>query len=284
VTLGEVGAQLYQSSCTTCHGGAGAGSAASPSLASIGGRRTRKEVEETIRSGRGSMPAFASLSDLERRALSAFLLDEGGDEKLPPGETEPSFGGEIPWVATGHNEFRDPEGFPANKRPWGTLSAIDLAKGEIRWQVPLGTYPALAARGLPATGTFNIGGPLVTAGGLVFIGAAMDERFHAYDAATGALLWEHGLDAGGYASPATFEVDGRQYVVIAAGGGGKPETRPGDAYYCFALPRAAGGMGKQVSEALRPASTRGSGTRPSGDGQCRSKPRSPNTCSVVTCP
>ena len=105
--------------------------------------------------------------------------------------------------------------------------------------MPLGTYPALEARGLPPTGTFNIGGPLVTAGGLVFIGAAMDERFHAFDAATGKLLWEFQMDAGGYASPATFEADGRQYVVIAAGGGGKPETRPGNAYYCFALPRAA---------------------------------------------
>jgi quinoprotein glucose dehydrogenase len=247
VTLAEVGAQLFQSSCTACHGGAGAAAGASRSLASLRGRRTRREVEETIREGRGSMPAFPSLSDLERRALSAFLLDEGGDEKLPAGELEPSFGREIPWVATGHNELRDPEGFPANKRPWGTLSAIDLTAGEIRWQVPLGTYPALEARGLPPTGTFNIGGPLVTAGGLVFIGAAMDERFHAYDAATGALLWEHGLDAGGYASPATFEVDGRQYVVIAAGGGGKPETRPGDAYYCFALPKPAAATSPSAS-------------------------------------
>jgi glucose dehydrogenase len=98
----------------------------------------------------------------------------------------------------------------------------------------------LEARGLPPTGTFNIGGPLVTVGGLVFIGAAMDEPFHAYDAETGALLWEYQMDAGGYARPATFEVDGRQHLVIAAGGGGKPETRPGDACYCFALP---GGQG-----------------------------------------
>ena len=106
--------------------------------------------------------------------------------------------------------------------------------------MPLGTYRALEARGLPPTGTFNMGGPLVTKGGLVFIGAAMDERFHAFDA-SGKLLWQYQLDAGGYASPASFETGGRQYVVIAAGGGGKPETRPGNAYYCFALPRARSG-------------------------------------------
>jgi len=182
------------------------------------------------------MPAFATLKPIELRALSAFLLGEGQDEKRSGAELELSFAGGAPYVATGHNEFRDPQGFPANQGPWGTLTAIDLAKGELRWQAPLGTYPALEARGLPPTGTFNIGGPLVTAGGLVFIGAAMDERFHAFDAETGKLLWQFQMDAGGYASPATFEVGGRQYVVIAAGGGGKPETRPGDSYYCFALP------------------------------------------------
>ena len=195
------------------------------------------EIENTIAAGRGQMPAFSMLKPLELRALSAFLLGEGHDETHAARDLDLTFAGGVPYVATGHNELRDPEGFPANKRPWGTLTAIDLQQGELRWQVPLGTYPALEARGLPATGTFNIGGPLVTAGKLVFIGAAMDERFHAFDAETGKLLWEYQMEAGGYASPATFEADGRQYVVIAAGGGGKPETRPGNAYYCFALPR-----------------------------------------------
>ena len=111
-----------------------------------------------------------------------------------------------------------------------------LDRGEIRWQVPLGTYPALEAKGLPPTGTFNIGGPLVTAGSLVFIGAAMDERFHAFDKSTGKLIWEFQLEAGGYATPATYSINGKQYIVIAAGGGGKPGTKPGNAYYSFALP------------------------------------------------
>jgi quinoprotein glucose dehydrogenase len=135
-----------------------------------------------------------------------------------------------------HPPLIAPEGYPANKRPWGVLNAIDLDRGEIRWQIPLGTYPKLEAKGLPPTGTFNIGGPLVTAGGIVFIGAAMDERFHAYDKQTGKLLWEFQMDAGGYATPATYEINNRQYIVIAAGGGGKPETKPGNAFYCFALP------------------------------------------------
>ncbi len=100
----------------------------------------------------------------------------------------------------------------------------------------MGTYPALEAQGLAPTGTFNMGGPIVTAGGLVFIGAAMDERFHAFDAETGALLWEYQLDAGAYATPCTYAINGKQYVLIAAGGGGKPGTKAGGKYYCFALP------------------------------------------------
>ena len=181
------------------------------------------------------MPSFATLSSVEKRAVTAFLFDEDSGEKIPAKDLKLSWASEIPFVVTGHHEFRDPDGYPANKRPWGTLNAIDLDRGEIRWQVPLGTYPALEAKGIPPTGTFNIGGPIVTKGGLVFIGAAMDERFHAYDKSTGKLLWEFQMDAGGYATPATYEINGRQYLVIAAGGGGKPETKPGNAYYCFTV-------------------------------------------------
>ena len=121
------------------------------------------------------------------------------------------------------------------KPPWGTLNAIDLDAGEIRWSVTLGDVPELTKRGLPPTGTENYGGPIVTAGGLVFVGATKDERFRAFDKRTGKLRWETALPAGGYATPATFEKGGRQYVVIAAGGG-KMGTRSGDAYVAFALP------------------------------------------------
>lgn len=136
----------------------------------------------------------------------------------------------------GYIQFRDPSGYPANTPPWGTLTAIDLNKGCIAWQVPLGEYPELKTRGIPPTGTENFGGTIVTAGGLVFIAATKDEKMHAFDKSTGELLWEAQLPAGGYATPCTYMAGDRQFVVIAAGGAGKPRTKPGDAFVAFALP------------------------------------------------
>lgn len=139
-------------------------------------------------------------------------------------------------LATGYQRFVDHEGYAAIKPPWGQLTAIDLNRGEIVWQVLLGEHKELTARGIPQTGTQNMGGSVVTAGGLVFIGATQDEKFRAFDKQTGKVLWEADLPAGGYASPCTYEVNGKQYVVIAAGGGGKPRTKAGDAFVAFALP------------------------------------------------
>ena len=124
---------------------------------------------------------------------------------------------------------------PAIKPPWATLNAIDLAAGEILWKVTLGDWSELSGAGRPPTGAEAYGGPLVTAGGLIFIGATRDERFRVFDTRDGALLWETGLPAAGYATPITYTVDERQYVVIAAGGG-KIGTKSGDAYVAFALP------------------------------------------------
>ena len=137
---------------------------------------------------------------------------------------------------TGYNRWLDTNGYPAVKPPWGTLNAIDLNTGEFRWRVPLGEDPELTARGVAPTGLENYGGPLVTAGGLVFIGASKDEMFRAFDRRTGKMLWQFKLPAGGYATPATYMVNGRQYIVIACGGG-KMGTRSGDAYVAFALPK-----------------------------------------------
>jgi quinoprotein glucose dehydrogenase len=139
----------------------------------------------------------------------------------------------------GYVQFRDHEGYPAIKPPWGVLNAINLNTGEFAWRVPLGEYPELTARGIRQTGTENFGGTIVTAGGLVFIGGTKDERFHAFDKETGRLLWEYSLPAGGYATPSTYMVRGRQYVVIAAGGAGKLGTKAGDAFVAFALPGIA---------------------------------------------
>ncbi|MCC2670402.1 MAG: gcd, partial [Armatimonadetes bacterium] len=154
----------------------------------------------------------------------------------------------VPWVAVllpgdenyhfgGYTYYNDPNGYPAIKPPWGNLTAIDVSKGEIAWQVPHGSYPELTAKGVPPTGTENFGGTIVTAGGLVFIGGTKDEKFHAYDKKTGKLLWEYQLPAGGYANPCTYFAGGRQYVVIAAGGGGKLRTKSGDSFIAFALPK-----------------------------------------------
>jgi quinoprotein glucose dehydrogenase len=136
----------------------------------------------------------------------------------------------------GYRNLTDDAGYPAIKPPWGRLTAIDLNKGDFAWQVVLGEFPELTARGIPPTGTENFGGTIVTAGGLVFIGSTKDEKFHAFDKRTGKLLWEHQLNAGGYAAPCTYAVGGRQYVIIAAGGGGKLNTKSGDEFVAFALP------------------------------------------------
>lgn len=140
-----------------------------------------------------------------------------------------------PYRHTGYTQFLDHEGYPAIKPPWGVLTAINLNTGEFAWRTPLGEYPELTARGVPRTGTETFGGSIVTAGGLVFIAGSKDEKFHAFDKKTGRLLWEYALPAGGYATPSTYQVKGRQYVVVAAGGAGKPRTKPGDAFVAFAL-------------------------------------------------
>jgi quinoprotein glucose dehydrogenase len=139
---------------------------------------------------------------------------------------------------TGYNKFLDPEGYPAVAPPWGTLNAINLNTGEYVWKIPLGEYPEFAAKGQSNTGTENYGGPIVTAGGLLFIGATnFDKKFRAFDKATGALLWETTLPFSGNATPITYSVNGRQFVVIAAGGGKDPKSGSGGVYVAFALPK-----------------------------------------------
>ncbi len=144
-------------------------------------------------------------------------------------------GSKYPFRITGYNKFLDQEGYPAIKPPWGQLSAIDLNQGKVMWQSVFGEYPELTKRGVPQTGTENFGGTIVTAGGLVFVGATRDEMFHAFDKATGKLLWESKLPAGGYATPSTYSVGGKQYVVIPASGGGKLNTPTADSIVAYAL-------------------------------------------------
>ena len=140
------------------------------------------------------------------------------------------------YTIDGYPLFLDPHGVPAIAPPWGTLNAIDLVKGEIAWKVPLGEYPQLVAKGIRHTGSLNFGGAVATAGGVIFVAATADEKIRAFEKSSGRVLWEHQLPAGGYATPSLYMIDGRQYVVIAAGGSGKNATKSGDAIIAFALP------------------------------------------------
>ena len=239
LTARKGGAQLFVKDCASCHGIDLEGDEAGvyPSLVDIEQRMSREEVRSIIETGRGFMPSFGHITELEKDQLVAFLFGDENEPVEPVREETAPSGQQIPEVAyahTGYHRFLDPEGYPAVKPPWGTLNAIDMNTGEYLWKVPFGELPELTARGIPPTGLENYGGPVVTAGGLLFIGATKDEMFRVFDKDTGEMLWETKLPAGGYATPATYMVDGRQYVVIAAGGG-KMGTKSGSKYVAFAL-------------------------------------------------
>jgi quinoprotein glucose dehydrogenase len=179
------------------------------------------------------MPSFASLPGAEKAALLRFLgysvtpADTAGWTSRRPIAS--------PYEFAGYERWRDSSGYPAIRPPWGTLSAIDLNTGDYRWRIPLGEFAALRARGLLVTGTEQYGGPIVTRGGLVFIAATQDAKFRAFDKNSGRLLWEATLPAAGYATPSTFAVAGKQFVVVAAGGG-KLGSKPSDTYVAYSLP------------------------------------------------
>ncbi|HKV26374.1 MAG TPA: pyrroloquinoline quinone-dependent dehydrogenase [Candidatus Acidoferrum sp.] len=227
---------VYLSQCSVCHGEKMMGSPpAMPSLAGVGKRLTPQQIGATIRNGKGRMPAFRNFDDGELYALIDFLVS--GESKEME-STEPAPPG-MNYRFTGYHKFLDPDGYPAIAPPWGTLSAIDLNTGNYVWKINLGEYPELAAKGLKNTGTENYGGPIVTAGGLLFIGASdFDKQFRAFDKHTGELLWSTTLPFAGNATPVTYEVGGRQYVVIAAGGGKDLKSRSGGVYVAFALPQS----------------------------------------------
>jgi len=241
------GETLYARLCAVCHGSdlRGDSQKTYPSLINIEQKMNAQQIIDQMSLGRGLMPSFGFLTETEKRLLADYLMSGGTKSTLSSKKEMPhapeNAQGREPYSHTGYNRFLDPEGYPAIRPPWGTLNAIDLKGGRIVWQVALGEFEDLKARGLSPTGTENYGGPVVTAGGLVWIGATKDETLKAFDKSTGALLWKGQLPAGGYATPAVYSVDGRAHVVIACGGG-KMGTRSGDAYVAFALPEAPGSL------------------------------------------
>jgi mono/diheme cytochrome c family protein len=222
---------LYQAKCASCHGKNREGSATtfSPPLQGVSSRYPDALVRATIQNGKGRMPAVAGLSPQDINSLLKFLHADA-----PPPSTDSG----MLYTMTGYRRFLDPDGYPASAPPWGTLNAIDLNTGKYLWRLPFGEYPELTAAGITNTGSENYGGPVVTAGGLLFIAATnFDRKLHAYDKTTGKLLWETALPYAGNATPATYMVDGRQYLVIAAGGSFlNPGSTTGAVYVAFALP------------------------------------------------
>ncbi|WP_018623257.1 PQQ-binding-like beta-propeller repeat protein [Spirosoma luteum] len=227
----RTGSQLYQTHCAACHGQNREGShdGSYPALMGISKKRNETSVAQVLAKGQGMMPAFTHLKEAERKAIVDFLFG-----KTTSVASKASLN-TAPYHHTGFTRWYDRAGYPVSRPPWGTLTAIDMNTGEHRWQVPLGEYPELVAKGLPPTGTDNYGAPAVTAGGLLFIASSRDELIRAFDRKTGRELWRAKLPAAGYASPSTYAVNGRQYVVIACGGG-KLKTKSGDRYVAFALP------------------------------------------------
>jgi quinoprotein glucose dehydrogenase len=238
------GQLVYMRNCAACHRADRQGSGQEyPGLVQIGNRMSKEDISLIIKTGRGRMPAFQHITDKERDELVAFLTNteqkplatENHSASEAPMEAKSAFPYIPPYINNGWTRFFDPDGYPAIKPPWGTLNAIDLNTGEYLWRVPLGEFPELTKKGVPITGTENYGGPIVTAGGLVFIAGTKDEKIRAFDRKTGKTVWEYQLPAGGFATPATYMVNGKQYVVIAAGGA-KNGHKPGGKYIAFALP------------------------------------------------
>jgi glucose dehydrogenase/cytochrome c553 len=234
----SAGGTAYRSHCASCHGERMEGKPPStPTLQGVSARMTAAQITEQIHLGKGMMPAMPNIQGAELEALLRYLGVGAPAEAKPRRE----------FVFTGYRKFLDPDGYPAIAPPWGTLNALDLKTGNYLWKIPLGEYPELAQQGMANTGSEIYGGPIVTAGGVLFVGGTVyDRKLRAFDTRTGKLLWETTLPFAGIATPSTYMVNGRQYVVIAASGGRDPKGPVGGEYVAFALPAGADLTGAKI--------------------------------------
>jgi quinoprotein glucose dehydrogenase len=225
------GQKVFEANCAVCHGTNLLGIGIYPPLRGLRHRMTDEAIFKQVREGKNAMPGFPKMSDADLKLLADYLLLR--DRAVPPPtKTERPI-----YSFAGYPRFHDQDGYPANKPPWGTLNCIDLNTGKLVWQKPLGEYPELTAKGMPITGTENYGGAIVTAGGLVFCSGTRDNEIRAFDKTSGEQLWSAKLPWAGSAAPATYQIHGRQYIVIPATGVQHLGTPRGDAWVAFALPQ-----------------------------------------------
>jgi quinoprotein glucose dehydrogenase len=229
----NAGRQIYDTQCAQCHGADRNGTGAGPPLTGIAAKKTAAEITAIVQNGGGRMPGFSTLNPQQLRAVVQFV---SAPNTQPAAAATPS-PIDLKYRFTGYNKWLDPDGYPATAPPWGTLNAINLHTGEYAWKVPLGEYPELAAKGMKDTGSENYGGPVVTAGGLVFIAATnFDRKLRAFDKSTGKLLWETEMANSANSTPAVYEVNGRQFIALAAFGGKGRPNQNGGAIVAYALP------------------------------------------------
>jgi len=239
----NLGSALYATNCAACHGANRKGNGHEiPDLTTVAQRLRPADIASIVIHGQNRMPSFPQLSEPQRAAIINYLLGKQNPSR-PPGNDQPltaehrdptNFPYSPPYTSRVWDKLTDSDGYPGIKPPWGTLNAIDLRTGDYRWRVPLGEFPELTRKGIPPTGMESYGGPLVTAGGLLFIAGTRDEMLRAFDTRTGTIVWQYHLPNAGFATPITYEVDGTQYIVIAAGGGRGLPT--GGNYLAFKLP------------------------------------------------
>jgi len=238
-TIKEVGMLIYSKNCASCHGSNREGAGKSyPALTQLKNKYNEQSVLQIIDNGRNMMPSFkALLSDQDKSALIIYLFDLKDKEAVPQTEGKHASNRDsIPkFIINGYHRFLDKDGYPGIKPPWGTLNAVNLNTGDLLWKVPLGNFNELNKFGMRNTGTEIYGGPVVTKGGLVFVAGTQDEKIRAFNKKTGEVLWEYSLPAAGFATPAVYVIKGKQYVVIAAGGG-KLGMKSSNKYIAFALP------------------------------------------------